>query len=376
MPYNPRMNTLRTVLLPVLIGLGILALVGLAGSSLVLYREAAGVHPALGWLVIALLGIGAYLLLLQPLIHVLKLPGAIVRPKEAHGRAWERYLVRYARRLAKNPRLGEAFPHAETLRTSTKPEELQPALAAAISELDKAANSVVARYAATVFTSTAVSQSGRLDTLIVVSAQFRMVKEVAEIYYQRPDPRTLLALYANVGGAAFFAGEIQDSELLAILGAPVTAGISGFIPLAGADPLINLLVNSLLDGSANAFLTLRIGVLARRGCGINVSEDRQVEARSASLEATTMLGSVVAQGANRLATATRKLIVKGAVHTPARAAKGLFGKIVGMAERAGNAAYDTTADGLRVLNESLRFWETVAADPDSPEPPSLSSKSG
>ena len=38
------------------------------------------------------------------------------------------------------------------------------------------------RHAAAVFTATAVSQSGRLDSVIVLSAQFRMVKEVAEIF--------------------------------------------------------------------------------------------------------------------------------------------------------------------------------------------------
>ena len=363
------MNTLRSVLIPVLIGLGLLALVGVVGSGLVLFREAHAVHPALGWTVAALLAAGVYLLLVHPLFLVLRLPAGMVRPKEADGPAWDRYRVRYARRLAKNPRLADSA-NRETLRTETDPARLQPALEEAIQTLDAQANAVIARYAATVFTSTAVSQSGRLDTAIVLSAQFRMVKEVAEIYYQRPGPRTLWSLYANVGAAAFFAGEIQDSELLAILGAPVTAGITGFIPVAGADPLVTLLVNSLLDGSANAFMTLRIGVLARRGCGISIRTDRQAEARSASIEATAMLGAVVGQGANRLANATRKLIVGGAVKAPARAARGLFGKIATMAENAGNAAVDGTASGIRVLNESLRFWETVASGQENPpEPP-------
>jgi hypothetical protein len=250
---------------------------------------------------------------------------------------------------------------------------LEREVEAAIAHLDKKAKAAIAGHAAAVFTATAVSQSGRLDSVIVLSAQFRMVREVAEIYYQRPGPREMLRLYANVGAAAFVAGEIQDSEILAVLGAPVTAGITGFIPVAGADPLVNLLVSSLLDGSANAFLTLRIGTVARRYCGLRLEEDRRLLARSASLEAAGLLGVVVGQGASRLATLTRKLVVGGAVRGTTKAAKGvagmgasLFGKIFGLAGKAGAAAVEGTGSGVRFLNESLRFWETVAEKTEAP----------
>ena len=68
----------------------------------------------------------------------------------------------------------------------------------------------------------------------------------------------------------------------AVLGAPVSAGLTGFIPVSGMDPLVSLLMNSLLDGSANALLTLRIGALARRYCAIRLEDDRRKIARSAS----------------------------------------------------------------------------------------------
>jgi hypothetical protein len=369
------MRNLKTIILPVLLGFGILAVVGLAGSSLMLYREAAAVHPVLGWLVITLLAAALMLLLGIPLVQVLRLPGALVRPASTTGPAWNRFVTRYARRLVKNQVLRTDYPRIEDLERALERKakrELEDEVTRAIAHLDVKAEAIVTRYAASVFTTTAISQSGRLDTALVLSAQFRMVKEIATVYYQRPQARELWSLYANVGTAGFVAGEIQDSELLAVLGAPVTAGITSFIPVAGSAPLVSLLVNSLLDGSANAFLTLRIGTLARRYAGLRLEEDRGTVARSASLEAAGLLGAVVSRGAARLATLTRKLVLESATRGTARAAKGvagagvsLFEKIFGLAGKAGSVAADGAVEGMRILQESLHFWESIAG-PEKP----------
>jgi hypothetical protein len=387
-------RTLKTIVLPALTGLAILAVVGLVGSGLVVYREAARIHPLLGAGVLVLMGAGLALLVVYPTLQLLRLPGALVRPQEADGPDWEKFVRRYARRLAGNSLVRLGYPGFADLQAAladkdsarapatTTPQirgarsPLETEIQKTLAHLDRRAQEVIARHAAAVFTATAVSQSGRLDSAIVISAQFRMVKEVAEIYYQRPRPRELWALYANVGASAFVAGEIQDSEVLAVLGAPVTAGITGFIPVAGADPLVSLLVTSLLDGSANAFLTLRIGALARRYCGVRLEGDRRVLARSASLEAAGLLSGVVGQGANRVAAMTRKLVLGGAVKGTSRAAKGvagfgagLFEKIFGLAGKAGSAAVGSTTAGVRFLQESLRFWETVADEAEDAESP-------
>ncbi len=380
------LKTLRTVVLPVLTGLAILAVIGLAGSGLVVYRQAAAVSPVLGIAVLALMALGVGLVVVVPVVQVARLPGALVRPGRDRGPEWERFVRRYARRLRGNLLLRTGYPGYDGLeavvrdrgsarRPEAGPGSLETEVQGALEYLDARAQEVIARHAAAVFTATAVSQSGRLDTAIVLSAQVRMIKEVAVIYYQRPRPRELWALYANVGASAFAAGEIQDSEVLAVLGAPVTAGITGFIPVAGASPLVSLLVTSLLDGSANALLTLRIGILARRYCGIRIGGDRRAVARSASMEAAMLLGSVVGRGSARIANMTRKLMMDGAVRGTTRAARGVAGlggsildRIVGLAAKAGSAAAESTLSGVKFLQESLRFWETVAdrAEDESP----------
>lgn len=376
------MRTLKTILLPLLTGLGLLAIVGILGAGLSLYREAQGIHPILGIAVLAILAAGLVLLFIVPVVQVVRLPGTLHRPSDTSGPHWERFVRRYAKRLERNALVrNEHADHPalrQALSAGTEPVVLEAQVDAAVAFLDAKARQIIGRHAAAVFASTAVSQSGRLDSLIVISAQLRMVREIATLYYQRPRPRELWGLYANVGAAAFVAGELQDSEVLAVLGAPVTAGISGFIPVSGTDPLVSLLVNSLLDGSANAFLTLRIGALAKRYCGLRLEGDRRAVARSASMEAAGLLAGVVSQGASRIAAMTRKLVVDGAVKGTTRAFQGttravrgvagmgvdLFEKILGLAGKATGIA-----TGERFLLESIRFWESVAA-PVEPEPES------
>jgi len=378
-------HSLRSIVIPALAGLGLLALIGLLGSGLFLVQEAARVHPVLGWAVAALLVAAVLLLVGAPVVQIARLPGALVRPAEASGPRWNRFVRRYGVRLRGNRLLRVGYDGLDDLEAALrdKSEAARPRLEAEITRglrhLDANAEAVIVRHAAAVFAATAVSQSGKLDTAIVLSAQLRMVKEIAGIYYQRPRPRELWNLYANVGGAAFVAGELQDSELLAVLGAPVTAGVTGMIPMAGASPLISLLVRSLLDGSANALLTLRIGILARRYAGLRLEGDRSAISRSASLEAAGLLGGVVSRGSARVAALTRKLLLERATRGTTRAAKSavgfgasLFDKILGAAGRAGARAAESTVQGARFLQESLRFWEDVAARSETDaEPPAL-----
>jgi len=361
------LRTLKGLALPVLAGLAILAVVGLLGSGLVLYREAAAVHPALGWLVAALLVAGLVLLVVVPIVQVVRLPGTIARPQVASGPRWERYVRRYARRLTRNTLLREGFTGFADLKAAVDrgapTDELEEQVTGALAFLDTKVRDIAARHAAAVFAATAVSQSGRLDTLIVISAQLRMLQEIAVTYYQRPRPRELWNLYLNVGATAFVAGELQDSEVLAVLGAPLTAGLTGLVSLPGSDPLVSLLVGSLLDGSANAFLTLRIGALGRRHCGLRLDGDRRLVARSASLEAATLLAGVVGAGAARVAALTRKMLVDAAVQGSQRAARSVAGagaSLVHKIARLAEKAADSSNAGLRYLQESLTFWETVA----------------
>jgi len=367
------MKFVRNMLLPALIGLGILAGIGLVGSASVALREAFRVHAALGWATAAALAAGVFLLVGVPVFRVARLPKGLRRPEVTEGPEWDTFVRRYADRLVGNPILRDEYDGHAALATAVKTPgpELEAQVEAALEHLNHRVRGVVARHAAAVFTTTSISQSGRLDTAIVVSAQLRMIREIAETYWQRPSLLELTRLYGNVGASAFLAGEIEDSEILAILGAPVTASITGMIPVSGTDPLVSLLVNSLLDGSTNAFLTLRVGVIAQRHCGLRLTEDRRALARFASVQAAGLLGSVVGRGARRIARVTRRAITDRAVSGPKKAARGVadigsavVGGIAGIAGKAGRKAAalgpKSVELGERGLQETAQFWDSIA----------------
>ena len=76
--------------------------------------------------------------------------------------------------------------------------------------------------------------------------------------------------------------------------------------IPGFQTASTLLVNSVLTGSANAFLTLRVGMIARRYCSSLVVEDRRALRRSASAQAAVLLGSIVSHGAKTLVKSVAK----------------------------------------------------------------------
>lgn len=373
------METLKRILVPIGIGLGIFALVGVVGSALFVYQEASQINPIWGWVVLALIGVGAFLLVILPALRILALPAALVPPSDRSGRPWSRYLQRYADRILSNKAAMPAYPRVEQLREARRNAAggnpagesvaiLFNEITEAIRHLDAIANRKVIEHAAAVFVVTGASQSGRLDTAIVFATQIRMVKEIAELYYQRPGPRELWRLYANVGGSAFLAGEIQDSELLAVLGAPVSAALSGLVPVGGTAPLVSLMVQSLLDGSANALLTLRIGILARRYCGVAVEGSRREVARSASVEAAALLGGVVAQGARRIASATRRLVVQGAVQGPQTAVRGVTEVGTSVAQELTRFAGRVSDTAIRASQSAMRGLTRVVGASPAAEP--------
>ena len=63
----------------------------------------------------------------------------------------------------------------------------------------------------------------------------------------------------------------------------------------------SILTNSILNGTANAFLTLRVGMITRKYCNTLVARDKSLIRKSATIEAAALLGSIVSAGAKRVA---------------------------------------------------------------------------
>lgn len=275
--------------------------------------------PRAGKLVLAGLT-GAYLVLVAvPLFLVLRLPRPLVPPASREGPEYLEHLERLRARL----RLSAHRHQIQDL-------EGEAAIEQAIRRLDDEAGRIIRATASQVFLSTAVSQSGRLDTLLVFSMQTRMVWKLAHLYYQRPTVRDLIGLYASVAGTSFVAGELQDLDLgeqVEPVFSAVIGAVGGAVP--GFQLVASILANSILSGAADAFLTLRVGMIARRYCGALVVEPPATLRRQATSEAAQHLGAIVAEGSARI---TRALW-SNSRDKVGDAAKEAYSKLVGVLDR-------------------------------------------
>jgi hypothetical protein len=249
------------------------------------------VHPTLGRVILwgLLLAYGG--MIGVPLVIVLRMPRPLTPPKSEASPEFDDHLKRLGARLAANARIQQA---------SIRPNDRR-GVEDALRVLDQEADAIVKRMATTVFLTTAVSQSGRLDALLVMAAQSRMVWRIAHLYYQRPSLREMVHLYANVTATSFVAGELDDLELHQMI-QPVVAGTMGAVggAIPGFQVFTTILVNSLLSGSANAFLTLRIGIIAKDYCGSLVAEPRRQVRRAATTEAARLLSGIVKESGARV----------------------------------------------------------------------------
>ena len=200
-------------------GISALSLIVAGATSLISLADR--IHPVAGTVVFWAICLAAGFFALYCLIAYAQLPPALVPPEETSGPKHEAYLQSLRLRLGNNPRTRE-------LPLATDAE-----VDAAIAHLSKEADLVVRRTASTVFLSTALMQNGRLDGLIVLFTQIQMVGRIARIYVQRPSPRELLRLYANVAGTAFVASGLESldlGEMVAPLAVSVVPALKSGIP--------------------------------------------------------------------------------------------------------------------------------------------------
>ncbi|HEV8619384.1 MAG TPA: DUF697 domain-containing protein, partial [Candidatus Udaeobacter sp.] len=242
----PNSGTRKIILVvAVVITVCLLSLIVAGFTSLVSLAER--IHPIAGAIVFWSVCLAAGFFALYCAVAYAKLPAALVPPEEDSGPKYDAYLRALRVRLQANP------------RTRGKPVATVEEIEYALGDLSAEADSVVRSTASMVFLSTALMQNGRLDGLVVLFTQIQMVGRIARIYVQRPSPRELARLYANVAGTAFVASKLESldlGEMVAPLAVSVVPALKSGIP--GMGGISALLVRCVSNGAANAFLTLRV----------------------------------------------------------------------------------------------------------------------
>ena len=273
-----------------LTALGTVVFLGLVvNQTAQLVSLAATLHPTLGSAVLGVLLVVYGICFLVPLILFFRLPKPLQPPPVDEGRAFERHLRALGRRLADNEQAGPGPFRAR--------EEIEEGL----DRLGARADDVARQAASEVFIATAVSQHGSLDALVMLGVQAKMVWRLAHVYHQRPGAREIVHLYANVGATAFIAGELEDMDISDHI-QPVVSGVFGSVAgsVPGLQTASTVFVASVLGGATNAFLTLRVAMIAKQYCAALTSEPRRNLRRAAVVQAGGMLGGIVRSGARRV----------------------------------------------------------------------------
>lgn len=284
-----RIGILLTALVVVTIGMV------LVNQTLQLSAFAAGVHPWAGTAVFWGLVLTYLLCAGVPLYLWLRLPRRLVPPASVDDPGFDEHLRQLGKRLTGNRHLPPE--PIETL------EEIERALA----RLDARAETLVRETGGRVFLTTAISQFGALDAVMVLGLQARLVWDVAHVYAQRPSPRDLVTLYANVVGTAFVAGQLEEAELSEYV-QPVLSSVLGSATsvVPGLAATSSVLVQSVVSGAANTFLALRIGIMAQQYSRGLVRPTRGALRGQATARAARMLGSVTADGASMVSAAVAR----------------------------------------------------------------------
>lgn len=278
----------------------IFLLVTFIGNILVIGAKLGTCHPSIEWAFYIGLTFVFIWLIAIPLIGVLALP-VMALDDVANGtnKAGYRTLKKIAQQLVNSGVL--PAEHREKLAGAIGlGSDLREPLAAAINAQKESATIIIREHAVLVFVSTAISQSGRLDAIVVLVTNFRLVRTLVKHLGYRPPLPILIKIYTQIFLAALIADGIDDLDVEGIFG-QFGFGVLAAIP--------GLVVDSILDGTINALFTLRVGFVTRK-CLLNVGSTltRAEIRKAANRESRQELKSVIKDALPLIPNAVKKVV--------------------------------------------------------------------
>lgn len=242
-----------------LIGIGLTLTVALMLlSNLLQVGERLGkLHPALEAVFYLSAAVLFCLLLVYPVWKVLAAPSFTLNDVINGEAGRDRKLYR---RIALNLIRDGSLTAEETARLKyaiVKGSDLKKVLVDLYeNSIKKDIDKIITQDAQKVMLITGISQSGRMDMLTVMGVNLKMIHRLVSRCGFRPSLPSLVRLYVNVFSTAMLAEGLEELEVEEII---PSLGESGMMKLPG----LPLVFESMAQGLGNAFLTLRVGIIAR-----------------------------------------------------------------------------------------------------------------
>ncbi len=257
-------------------------LVTFIGNILVIGSKLETFHPAVEWIFYIGLMLISLWVIVTPLIDVLSKPvlslDDIVSGTNKTG---YKTIKKVARQMIDSGIL--PIEHHNKLAGALRlGSDLRVPLSTAITMQNESARNIIHDHAVLVFISTTISQNGRLDAIAVLGSNLRLVRSLVINLGYRPPLPVLIKIYAQIFLSALIADQIDDFDVEGVLG-QFGSGVIASIPGS------TLLINSILDGTINALLTLRIGFVTQKfllnaGGSLSRNEIRKIANREARRE--------------------------------------------------------------------------------------------
>ena len=258
---------MKKTLITLGVSAALIVVILLAGNVIVIGDKLAAASPVLAWVFYGLLLGALCWLVIVPTCRILfakPFPKLSVDDSAQDSPELRAELKTFARSLADN--LGDMAPeeaaaHRRDLLAQVDNFYDLPELRGIIqTELDRRfdkAKQHINQWAKTVFLVTTVAQTGRIDAITSLVINCRMIADIIRCSGYRPTWGQLGKLYARILATSLFSYYLSDT-LDKVEVDPEMLHLSALSKI----PLVGTVTRSLVDGTANTLLSLRIGHVA------------------------------------------------------------------------------------------------------------------
>lgn len=288
------------------IGIGILIIFSLILLSSILNvgekLRNISIYLEIGFYVLVVLVI--LLAIVRPIVIIVKSPSlSIITTTDKHS---NRAMAIY-KKVAKNIIKNNDLPNDEVLMLTKyrQNEELLVNLNYVFEKsIRKQINGIIIKKAKVVMISTAICQSARFDMATTFTVNLNMIKDIVEKCGFRPSMKNLSKLTVNVFATALIAEGLDNLTINDVMPRTAANAIAEI-------PLLGKAIDGIMDGVANALLTIRIGCVTRRYLYSdgNVVTKEEIR-RNAYKEAVIILPMVLAEAVSFFPKKILKFFIK------------------------------------------------------------------
>lgn len=304
----------KRILIAFVIIFSLLFMIFIVNQFILLYQFFAMIHPLIGIVIVGGILLTIIIMLVRLFKQLYSGPAILEIAEDASEEEYQDYLTQLVLILQKNPNL-------DMIDWMDKEKSTQDLVSLGFQTLEEQSLPLIKQNANAIFLTTAISQNGALDTFVVLFSLTRMVWQLARYYRTRPSLKSLVKLYIQVASIVVMARTIEDADLIesqlepliaAILGESVASAIPGMVPIT------NLIVSSLMEGSINAFLTLRVGLITQEYLSAYSQHNKLDIRRSATTQSLTYMGDIIKHNSKTVVKSMGNAVKKASVGTAKR----------------------------------------------------------